>query len=156
MPKSKKTLVFCLLFPLIAGGVSGFLTRNGMETFAYLNKPPLSPPGIVFPIVWTVLYLMMGLASWLVLTSGERPEQIRQALFFYVVQLIVNVLWPVFFFSLGWYLFSFFWLLLLFVLILVVIWLFSDLSQTAAWLMVPYLIWTVFAGYLNLGVYLLN
>ncbi len=156
MPKSKKTLVVCLLFPLIAGGVSGFLTRNGMETFAYLNKPPLSPPGIVFPIVWTVLYLMMGLASWLVLTSGERPEQIRQALFFYVVQLIVNVLWPVFFFSLGWYLFSFFWLLLLFVLILVVIWLFSDLSQTAAWLMVPYLIWTVFAGYLNLGVYLLN
>ncbi len=156
MPKSKKTLVVCLLFPLIAGGISGFLTRNGMETFAYLNKPPLSPPGIVFPIVWTVLYLMMGLASWLVLTSGERPEQIRQALFFYVVQLIVNVLWPVFFFSLGWYLFSFFWLLLLFVLILVVIWLFSDLSQTAAWLMVPYLIWTVFAGYLNLGVYLLN
>ncbi len=156
MPKSKKTLVVCLLFPLIAGGVSGFLTRNGMETFAYLNKPPLSPPGIVFTIVWTVLYLMMGLASWLVLTSGERPEQIRQALFFYVVQLIVNVLWPVFFFSLGWYLFSFFWLLLLFVLILVVIWLFSDLSQTAAWLMVPYLIWTVFAGYLNLGVYLLN
>lgn len=156
MPKSKKTLVVCLLFPLIAGGVSGFLTRNGMETFAYLNKPPLSPPGIVFSIVWTVLYLMMGLASWLVLTSGERPEQIRQALFFYVVQLIVNVLWPVFFFSLGWYLFSFFWLLLLFVLILVVIWLFSDLSQTAAWLMVPYLIWTVFAGYLNLGVYLLN
>lgn len=156
MPKSKKTLVVCLLFPLIAGGVSGFLTRNGMETFAYLNKPPLSPPGIVFPIVWTVLYLMMGLASWLVLTSGERPEQIRQALFFYVVQLIVNVLWPVFFFSLGWYLFSFFWMLLLFVLILVVIWLFSDLSQTAAWLMVSYLIWTVFAGYLNLGVYLLN
>ena len=156
MPKSKKTLVVCLLFPLIAGGVSGFLTRNGMETFAYLNKPPLSPPGIVFTIVWTVLYLMMGLASWLVLTSGERPEQIRQALFFYVVQLIVNVLWPVFFFSLGWYLFSFFWLLLLFLLILVVIWLFSDLSQTAAWVMVPYLIWTVFAGYLNLGVYLLN
>lgn len=156
MPKSKKTLVVCLLFPLIAGGISGFLTRNGMETFTYLNKPPLSPPGIVFPIVWTVLYLMMGLASWLVLTSGERPEQIRQALFFYVAQLIVNVLWPVFFFSLGWYLFSFFWLLLLFVLILVVIWLFSDLSQTAAWLMVPYLIWTVFAGYLNLGVYLLN
>ena len=156
MPKSKKTLVVCLLFPLIAGGVSGFLTRNGMETFAYLNKPPLSPPGIVFTIVWTVLYLMMGLASWLVLTSGERPEQIRQAVLFFVVQLIVNVVWPVFFFSLGWYLFSFFWLLLLFVLILVVIWLFSDLSQTAAWLMVPYLIWTVFAGYLNLGVYLLN
>lgn len=151
-----KALLICLAIPLIAGGLSGFITSDSMEVFQQLNKPPLSPPGWVFPVVWTILYLLMGLASYLVLTSGEKPSQIKRALTLYGLQLLVNVLWPVFFFKFGWYLFSFLWLVLLWVLILATMALFYRISKPAAYLLIPYLIWVTFAGYLNWGIYRLN
>ena len=127
-----------------------------MAKFAMLNKPPLSPPGWVFPIVWTILYLLMGIASYLVLTAGKDSQETGRALIFYAVQLAVNFFWPILFFTFGLYAASFIWLVLLWVLIVTVIYLFGEISQSSAYLLVPYLLWVTFAGYLNLGVWLLN
>lgn len=151
-----KKLAFCLMIPLLVGGLSALLTWNSMEIFETLQKPPLAPPGWLFPVVWTVLFLLMGTASYLVLESGGAPEEIRQALKIYGVQLAVNFLWPLLFFSLQQYLLSFLWLLLLLVLIAVTFQRFRNLSPTAGLLLVPYFLWVVFAGYLNLGIFLLN
>lgn len=151
-----KTLLICVAIPLAVGGLAGFLSRGGMEVFASLEKPPFSPPGWLFPVVWTVLYVLMGIASYLVFTSGADRKTVGAALRVYGVQLVVNFLWPIFFFNFGWYLFSFIWLLLLWLLILVTFVRFWKISIPAACLLIPYLMWVVFAGYLNLGVALLN
>lgn len=151
-----KTLLICIAIPLLVGGLSGFLTRDSMEMFSMINKPPLSPPGILFPIVWTVLYTFMGVASYLILTSNSSAGQIKEALFVYALQLGINFFWSIFFFNNEWYLFSFFWLVLLWIFILRTILLFLPLSKTAGYLMIPYLLWVTFAGYLNLGIWWLN
>lgn len=151
-----KTLLICVAIPLAVGGLAGLLSRGGMEVFASLEKPPLSPPGWLFPVVWTVLYVLMGIASYLVFTSGADRKTVGSALRVYGVQLVVNFFWPIFFFNFGWYLFSFIWLLLLLLLILITFARFWKISIPAACLLIPYLIWVVFAGYLNLGVALLN
>ena len=151
-----RRLVKCIAIPLIVGVVAGFLTRNSMETFGLLEKPPLSPPGWLFPVVWTILYILMGIASYLVLESGENQEKIQNAMNVYFYQLVVNFLWPIFFFNLGWYLFAFFWLVLLWVLVWITIWGFYKISKPAGWLLVPYLLWLTFAGYLNFGIWYLN
>lgn len=124
-----------------------------METFEMVNKPPLSPPGWLFPVVWTILYVLMGIASYLVLTSGK-PDDI--ALKAYGIQLAVNFMWPILFFNLNLYLFSFIWLVALWLLVYQTIRLFWPASKTAGALMIPYLLWITFAGYLNLGIYFLN
>ena len=151
-----KLLILCLVIPLAVGGIAALLTGSGMDAFETLNQPPLSPPGWLFPVVWTILYILMGIASYLVLTSGKSQESIRRALVLYGIQLALNFLWPVFFFSLSAYLFAFILLLALWLLILATTVTFYRLSDTAGYLMIPYLIWVTFAGYLNLGVYLLN
>lgn len=148
-----KKLISCIAIPLIVGGVSALLTRGSMETFASVNKPPLSPPGWLFPIVWTILYILMGVASYLVLTSGKMN---RTALTVYGIQLAFNFLWPILFFNLELYLFSFIWLVILWLLILITTVLFYIISKPAGYLMIPYLLWVTFAGYLNLAIYLLN
>lgn len=151
-----KTAIICIAIPLIVGGLSGFISRNSMSTFQQINKPPLSPPGYLFPIVWTILYVLMGIASYLVLSSGSDQEEISKALTTYAIQLVVNFFWSIFFFNFQWYLFSFLWLLLLWLLILRTIILFYRISKPAAYLMIPYLLWVTFAGYLNLAIYFLN
>lgn len=156
MKREKSTLIICVLIPLAVGAVAGVLSGGGMAKFAMLNKPPLSPPGWVFPIVWTILYLLMGIASYLVLTAGKDSQETGRALIFYAVQLAVNFFWPILFFTFGLYAASFIWLVLLWVLIVTVIYLFGEISQSSAYLLVPYLLWVTFAGYLNLGVWLLN
>lgn len=148
-----KKLILCLALPLGVGGLSALLTRDAMGDFGALNQPPLSPPGWLFPVVWTVLYILMGLSSYLVLTSGKAS---LQALKVYGAQLAVNFFWSIIFFNLGWYLFSFLWLILLLALITAAILLFCRASRAAAYLLVPYLLWVAFAGYLNLFIYLLN
>ena len=148
-----KKLILCLAVPLGVGGLSAFVTRAGMEAFQMLNKPALTPPEWLFPVAWTLLYILMGLGSYLVLIS-ERPD--RAALTVYGLQLAFNFLWSVFFFGLGWYLFAFFWLILLWILIFATMQLFRRSSRTAGWLMLPYLLWVAFAGYLNLSICLLN
>lgn len=156
MKTNKKLLFLCIALPLLVGITAGLLTRDSMSTFSMLNKPPLSPPAILFPIVWTILYTLMGIASYLVLSSGKNQDDITTALIVYLLQLAINFFWSIFFFNLEWYLFAFFWLILLWIFIKKTIQLFYPLSKTAAYLMIPYLVWVTFAGYLNFGIYLLN
>ena len=148
-----KKLLACLAIPLAVGGLSALLTRNSMETFKALNKPPLSPPGWLFPVVWTILFVLMGIASYLVLVSGK-PN--RTALTVYGIQLVFNFVWSLIFFNMEQYLFAFVWLVILWLLILITTVLFYRISKPAGDLMLPYLAWVSFAGYLNLGIYLLN
>ena len=156
MTSQRRKLIICLAVPLLVGGLSAFLTRGGMEQFNMLNKPPLTPPAWVFPVVWTILYILMGIASYLVLASGKQDVLIRMAVAAYGVQLGFNFLWPVLFFNRMWYLFAFFWLIMLEILIILTSFLFSAVSRTAGMLMIPYVIWVAFAGYLNLAVWVLN
>lgn len=156
MNAKKFTLLKCIAIPLAVGAVSGLLSGGGMRIFKTLEKPPLSPPGWVFPIVWTILYILLGMASFLILTSEANSQDISKALAIYFYQLIVNFLWPIFFFDFRWYLFSFFWLVLLWVFIIIMIIYFYCISKTAAYLLIPYLLWVTFAGYLNIGIWWLN
>lgn len=156
MKFSIKLFTFCLALPLIVGGLSGLITSSSMDAFGMLSKPALSPPAYLFPIVWTLLYILMGAASYLILRTNASPTLTHAAFTFYLIQLAANFLWPIFFFTLEWYFFSFFWLLLLLILVIITILLFSKISKAAAYLMIPYLLWLIFAGYLNLAVALLN
>jgi len=156
MEMNVKKLAGYIALPLAVGILSSLLTRGGMEVFGMLNKPPLSPPGWLFPVVWTILYTLMGISSYLVDTSGGDSQQITKSLKLYLYQLLVNFLWPVFFFNFGWYLFSFFWIILLWILVAWMIKEFEKVSKTAAYLNIPYLIWLTVAAYLNLGIWLLN
>lgn len=151
-----RSLIAALAIPLAVGGLSAWVTKDAMERFAELDQPPLSPPGWVFPVVWTILFILMGVASYLVGTSGMPGRERRNALLLYGVQLVVNFFWSIFFFNMGWYLFSFFWLALLWLLVLETIDLFWKISRSAGILLFPYLAWITFAGYLNFGIFLLN
>ena len=151
-----KKLVISLLISIGVGFLSGYLTKGSMKIFESLTKPYLSPPGILFPIVWSVLFTLMGVSAYLIWTSVAPKSQKKQALTVFGVQLAVNFFWSIIFFNLGAYLFAFIWLLLLWVLIIAMIYLFGKISRTAARLQIPYLLWVSFAGYLNLSIYLLN
>lgn len=151
-----KELIISLIIPLAVGGVSGFLNRDSMKSFESLNQPPLSPPGWLFPVVWTILYVFMGIASYLVYTSYATKRQKDTALTAYGVQLFFNFVWSFLFFNFGLYTFSFIWILILLALIILTAVLFSKISKPAAYLMIPYILWVSFAAYLNLGVAILN
>ncbi len=146
-------LIICILIPLAVGSLSALLTQNSMETFNSVNKPALAPPGWLFPVVWSLLYVLMGIASYLVLTSGK---QTGTALAVYAIQLAFNFFWSIIFFNLKLYLFAFIWLVLLWLLILKTTVLFFQISKPAGYLMLPYLLWVTFAGYLNFSIFLLN
>ena len=145
-------LVAFVAGPLAAGAVGNFL--GGHITFSTLQAPPLTPPEWVFPVVWIILYILMGVAAYLAWNTEE--ADIRALRRLYIWQLGVNVLWPFFFFRLSWRLFAFFWLLLLIALVSVTMAKFRSASRAAYWLLVPYLVWILFAAYLNLGFYLMN
>ncbi len=154
----QKTALFilCILVPLFVGQLSSSLTSENIPILEQLNKPPFFPPNIIFPIVWTALYILMGIASYLVLTANVDSSDIIDGISAYILQLIVNFFWSIFFFNLQAFLFSFVWIVLLWILVALTIYNFSMVSKTAAYLMIPYLVWITFAGYLNLGVFLLN
>lgn len=156
MSHKLRQLVLCIGIPLAVGGLSGWVTRGAMEDFQALNQPPLSPPGWLFPVVWTVLFVLMGIASYLVVRSQGPEKLVKRALTFYGIQLGFNFLWSILFFNLGLYLVSFFWLVLLWCLILLTTLQFSALDRRTFWLMLSYLAWVAFAGYLNLGIFWLN
>ena len=145
-----KKLLICLAIPLAVGGL-GALLSGGMRDYGAMVKPPLSPPGWVFPVVWSILYLLMGYASYRVLESGK-----TKPLILYGLQLLANFIWPLLFFGGGWFLLSFFWLIVLWVLIYLTIRAFSKVDETAGNLLIPYILWVTFAAYLNFGIYLLN
>ena len=139
---------------LLAGAFSTFLSGDSMESYRLLRKPLLAARAIVFPIVWTLLYLLMSISAWLIYETRQRGK--HNALKFYVGQLAVNLLWPLLFFGMKLYLFSFFWLLFLLLLVILMIFRFYQLSAAAALLQIPYVLWLIFAGYLNFSFYLLN
>ena len=151
-----KALLPSLAIPLATGGLSAFLTRDGMRRFNSLAKPPLSPPQWLFPVAWTALYLMMGTASYLVWVSDASPARKERALTVYGFSLAVNFLWPILFFTMQAWLPAFFLLLVLLALVAVSALRFSAITPPAGKLLIPYLLWLVFAGYLNLGVWVLN
>lgn len=156
MKINKRLLLICIAIPLIVGIVAALLTRNSMEVFVTVEKPPLAPPAWLFPVAWTILYILMGISSYIILTSDASREEIESAIKIYTYQLIVNFLWPTFFFNFGWYLFSFLWLIFLWILVFIMIRKFYEINKVAAYLNVPYIVWLTFAGYLNAGIWLLN
>ncbi len=107
-----KKLIICIAIPLVVGGLSSLLTMNAMEHFATVEQPPFAPPGWLFPIAWSILYVLMGIASYLVLVS-DKPARAETALTVYGIQLGFNFFWSILFFNFEIYLFSFFWLIAL-------------------------------------------
>lgn len=151
-----KILVICLVIPLAVGGLSALVSGGGMGDYMQLNQPPLSPPGWVFPIVWTILYLLMGYASYRVVTADASREEKRQALLVYGAQLLVNFLWSPIFFGLELRLTAFFVLVILWILVYITMRQFTKIDERAGDLLLPYILWITFAGYLNIGTFLLN
>lgn len=156
MRKQWKPIILSILLAEAVGALSGFLTREGMKLFTdAVAQPPLSPPPLLFPIVWTILYALMGYGSARIWLSTPSPDRSR-ALNLYAIQLVVNFFWSLIFFNAQAFGFAFFWLLLLWVLVLLMILAFDKVDPLSAKLQVPYLIWLTFAAYLNLGVWYLN
>lgn len=151
-----KTYAFWIALSEGVGALSGWLTREGSRTFGEtVLQPPLSPPAIVFPIVWTILYALMGISTARFSLAQQSPERSR-GLNLFVVQLIVNFFWSPIFFNAGAYGFALLWLILLWALVLWTILTFRKVDPLAALLQIPYLIWLTFAAYLNYGVWVLN
>ena len=150
-----KKLLICLGLPLAVGGLSTLLS-GGMDSYSKLVRPPLSPPGWLFPIVWTILFLLMGYASYRVLTADAPKEQKQRALLFYGLQLAVNFLWSPVFFGLEWLVVAFVILVALWALIFITSNLFNQIDKLSSTLLLPYLLWVTFAGYLNFAFILLN
>lgn len=138
------------------GALSGFLSRKGMELYSsVIKQPPLSPPMIIFPIVWGILFALMGFGAARVSLTPPTAGR-SKALNIYIAQLIVNFFWSLIFFNAQAFGFAFFWLLLLCALVILMILSFRKVDPLAAWLQIPYLLWLIFAAYLNAGVWYLN
>lgn len=153
---SWKTYLLWILGVEAVGALSGFLTRDGVKIYSdVVRQPPLSPPSIVFPIVWTILFLLMGVSAARIYVLPASPERAK-ALLIFATQLGFNFFWSIIFFNLQSFGFAFLWLLVLWGLILWMILVFRRLDPVAGWLQLPYLLWVAFAGYLNFGVWLLN
>lgn len=151
-----KPYVLWILLAEAVGALSGWLTREGTQLFSEtVAKPPLTPPSLVFPIVWGILYALMGIGAARV-SLTEPSEDRSRGLNLFVAQLIVNFFWSLIFFNAQAYGFAFFWLLLLWGLVLWMTLTFRKVDKIAAWLQVPYLLWLTFAAYLNFGVWRLN
>lgn len=143
-----------ILIPLGVGGLSALLTMKNMNIYSEIVAPPLSPPGVLFPIVWSVLYILMGVSSAIIYNSNSNKKE--DALFIYATSLVLNFFWSIFFFNLRNFVFSFIILLaLLFTIILTVIRYFK-INKVASILQIPYILWVTFAGYLNFAIILLN
>lgn len=147
-----KIYIKSILIPLVVGGVVGLLISQFMDYNA-LVKPVLAPPSIVFPIVWTILYVLMGISYGMLESKDLVTKEIN---WIYYLQLGFNALWSIFFFVFKWRLFSFFWILVLAILVLVMIIKFYQKDKIAGLLQIPYFLWVMFASYLNIAFYLLN
>ena len=151
-----RELIISLAIPLATGALSALLTKDGMKRFESIAKPPLSPPGWLFPIVWTALYILMGIACYKVWTSSVSYPRKERALTLYGIQLAMNFMWSIIFFTMGMYLAAFLWLLVMLAFIVATTVFFRYIDRKAGVLMLPYIAWSCFAAYLNFGVYLLN
>lgn len=144
-----KRLIIIIIITFVVGSFFSFFTMNNMDTFKELEKP-INVPGILFPIVWSILYLIMSISLYIVIDKN------RNSLIIYSIQLIINSLWTLIFFGFGAYLLAFIWIILLLIAIVIMIAKFYNIDKKAAYLNIPYLLWVLFAAYLNLEIYLLN
>ena len=152
-----KPYVISVLIALGVGALSALITRGSMNIYDRIVMPPLAPPGFLFPIVWTVLYTLMGISSARIYLKGrEEGALVGDNLKVYALQLVVNFFWSIIFFNFEAFLFAFIWLILLWVLIIIMIREFYAIDPLAAYLQIPYLLWVTFAAYLNLAIYILN
>ena len=149
-------LITALIIPLLVGGFSALLTAEDMKIYETMNHPPLAPPGWVFPIAWTLLYAMMGLASYMIYISDAEPERKRKALWLYAAQLAMNLFWSTLFFTYSRYLISLIWLLAMWGLILIAAIRFYRIKRAAGLMMGVLFLWTTFAAYLNLACYVMS
>lgn len=141
-----------ILLPILVGGVVGLIISNSLD-YNSLNRPFLAPPSLVFPIIWTILYILMGISYGILKSNGLTSSKID---FLYFLQLFVNALWPIIFFSFKQRLLAFIWIVFLGIFIFIMIIRFYRKKKVAGLLQIPYLVWTLFATYLNFSIYLLN
>ena len=141
-----------ILIPVIIGAIIGFLISGSID-YDTLEKPLLAPSSLAFPINWTILYILMGVSYGVLISNSLVDARIN---FIYYIQLFFNALWPIAFFVLKWRLFAFFWIITLGILIAIMVVKFYNQNKVAGLLQIPYLLWTLFATYLNLSIYLLN
>lgn len=151
-----KKLFLCIAIPLFVGALAGLISKNSINLFELENKPPLYPPSYIFPIVWTIIYILMGLASYIIVSKNNNQTKTKSAFRFYIIQLIFNFFWPIWFFNFNFYFFAFFWLIALLIFIILTTISFYKISKLASYLMIPYILWVIFAGYLNLSITILN
>lgn len=151
-----KTYALWILLAEAVGGLSGWLTREGVKIYQEtIVQPPLSPPPIVFPIAWGILFALMGIGAARIYLSPPSTARTRSLVLFFV-QLAFNFCWSIIFFNLQSFGFAFLWIVALWGLILWMILSFYEVDQPAAWLQAPYFLWVTFAAYLNYGVWMLN
>ena len=156
LKRNWKTFAFWILLADAAGGLSGWLSREGMKLYGEtIVQPPLSPPMWVFPVVWGILFALMGIGAARV-SLQEKTVWRSRGLNLFIAQLAVNFFWSLIFFNAQAFGFAFLWLLLLIVLVALMIYAFYKVDSLAAKLQIPYLLWLMFAAYLNFGVWYLN
>lgn len=149
-------LLINISIPVLGGFIVGYLNHNTMNTYDMLKKPFFTPPNIVFPIVWTILYILMGIAAYRIFMRNKQGSNDDGGYFFYLIQLMVNFLWSFIFFTFRLYGISFILLIVLLILILITFVKFIKIDKIAALLLIPYLIWVSYAGVLNLFIWMLN
>lgn len=147
--KQKLLNAFYLLLPIILGGIVGFAISSFID-YETLTKPPLAPPKILFPIAWSIIYLLMGIAYYLYKKKTDDKNYI------YYIQLLVNLLWSIIFFILKWRFISILWIVLLDILVILTMKKFKEYNKVSVYLFIPYLLWILFATYLTIGIFILN
>ena len=148
-----KNLIISIIIPNVLGFL-GSLIGNVQDGFEGIIKPSFTPPAIVFPIAWTILYVLMGVSSYII--SESNSENKSRALTIYGIQLLLNASWTFFFFNLNWFLFSFILVIIILVLVFIMIKEYYSINKIAAYLQIPYVLWLIFAAILSYNVYLLN
>lgn len=155
-------IALAIAVPLCGGFIISLFTRDVMSKFSDFNQPPLSPPAWLFPVAWTILYILMGLASYFIWKKGHDSKKkadqktSKTALILYAVQLIFNFIWTPLFFVLDQFWLAFVWLIIMWLLIIVLMVKAHKISMPAFWMLFPYILWCTFAAYLNCGIAILN
>ena len=154
-------LIIAIIIPLAVGMLSSFITKDAMISFNAMKKPPLSPPGILFPIAWTILYILMGISSYIIYAYDTKNDTLilnlkNKCLSLYAIQLVLNFFWSIIFFKFKLYIFAFAWLVILWILVFILMRESKKINKVSSYLLMPYLFWMTFAAYLNIGITILN
>ena len=148
-----KKLIIITVITFIVGTFFSFFTMNSMDTFKDLSKP-INVRGVLFPIVWSILYLLMSISCYLIVQSNDKDK--KEGIILYAIQLVINSLWTLIFFGFRAYLLSFIWIIILLIVVISMLAKFYNINKIAMYINIPYVLWLLFAAYLNLGIYLLN